>query len=252
MARHALRVTTARQVLLGEVLPGRCWWQNRSFPPHQPEIQEEAIVLNFWIPMWRHSGENNSEKCYGHRNPPTFSLWLSHCFRTSSGREQALPTAPVSVLPLDGTRRPGSISTAFSGATSSLIFYLRKGSRQLQRRPGTWRASRQLGNPPDAKLKGHLQGPLPACPCWRHLRTQRLSHLAIRLLRGNKWQTVLLVSLPLFLILKNGPMMWLAREGKIPLGFFFLFFNIESIAHFKTFCHKKCFPSRSLDWLFFG
>lgn len=63
--------------------------------PRQSGFQEEAIVLNFWIP-WCHSGKNNSEeKCYGHRNPPTFSLWLSHCFRTSPGREQALPTAPV-------------------------------------------------------------------------------------------------------------------------------------------------------------
>lgn len=160
--------------------------------------------------------------------PLSLSL-LSHFCRTSP-QHRVSPACSSSprCLSLDGTRRPGGTSsslTAFSKAKFILILCLRKGSRQLQRRPGTWRGKRgNEANPQGITWKGGHTGPCqhaPANGLWEHRGSHILQSRCLQSL-NEKCSYFLLISN----IKRAGSWYQLARDRKTALGFFF-FFNTE-------------------------
>lgn len=101
--------------------------------------------------------------------PPTFSLVAESLFENFSPslQRKAFPAAPdlcvFHRMVAEGREAPSSTSGAFSRAKFILIFCRRKGSRQLQRRPGTWKGTRPAeGNPQDLKTEGCTKGPASA------------------------------------------------------------------------------------------
>ena len=190
------------------MLPGRCWWQNRQNWCHISQDSRKRLL--FRISEFR---DVIREKITLRRSamgtetlPPSLCGWVT-VLELPPAENRPCRQLWSSVLPLDGTRRPSGtgqhLHCLLQGHIQSYFLpeeglpAVTEKTSHLEGQASNWR------KPSRRKTEGTPPKALTARPCWRHLRTQRLPHLAIRLLHSNKWQTVLLVSLPLFLILKE-------------------------------------------------
>lgn len=243
MARRALQVAAARQVLLG-----KCYLADADGKtgPFCHISQDSRKRLLFWISEFR---DVIREKITSRRSavgtetlPPSLCGWVT-VLELPPAENKPRRQLWSSVLPLDGTRRPRGTGQHVHIQGPHPVLCPSRG-----RAPGSYRQDQegQVSNwrkPSRRKTEGMPPRALSACPCWRHLRTQRLPHLAIRLLRSNKWQTVRLVSLPLFLILKERAHD-VVGKGRKNSTWIFLFFKYRKYSTFRDFLSQKFFSKQ--------
>lgn len=196
----------------------------------QPGFQEEAIVLKFWT-LWRHSGASNyGEKSCGYRCPPTFSLVAeSLFFRTSPGREQALPAAPFAGWYQEARRPPAASPLPPPGPHSILfsVWWRAPGSSREDKAPG--RAGEQLKE----TLKTENRRDTTKGPAGTSLPMASENLEAPSSCLGvTSDPTFLLISLS---NMKRTDSRYHQQKKNSP--WIFLSLNIKNIAHCVTFCH---------------